>query len=146
MEEVKSEKKTRSNKKLTFTITMGLVTKIILGLIVVAILLGVYKLGVNNGKDQKANQSPASRLQSAANSASKRWSQIGTVTEVTDSKIKIKDSKGEEEALVNGETVVTGSDGKKADIKAVKKDQRVVATGTKDDKGVQTATRIRIQK
>ena len=76
-----------------------------------------------------------------------RWSAIGTVQEVSDKVIKVKNSKGDvQEAQITKDTIITDKTAKKTDIKAVAKDQKVIISGTKDDKGKLTALRIRIEK
>lgn len=143
-----ARKKRRMNIKLskrTIKVLVGLI-------VVVGLLAGVYYAGDHHGASrQKAYDAkhPLSALRPngvATTPITNRWTAIGTVTEVTDKLVKIKDAKGiVQEAIIDKDTAFTDKTGKKVDIKSVKKDVRVIASGTKDDKGKQTATRIRIQ-
>ncbi len=125
-----------------------LILSIVVG--VAALLGAVYYLGFTNGENkQKAVAKKTLISPSASNaSTSRRWSAIGSVTDISEKQIKIKDSRGQEQtAVINKDTVITGADGKKTDFTAIKKDSRVIGTGTKNEKGnTLTATRIRIQK
>ena len=148
----KSAPKEKKAKKVTFTIPLGLATKMIIALLAVLLVFGIYKLGDRNGanreKTSKTNGSSFSSASTANRNASRRWSSIGTITDVNDKTIKVKDARGKEQtASFTKDTIVTSSDGKQTDAKALKKDQKVIVTGDKDEKGNNlTVSRIRIQK
>lgn len=158
MEEVevveKKNKPTKSAKKVTFTITFNLIVKVIIAAAVLLLLFGVYTLGMNNGKDDAKKTGPSSNagyrdsMMNGSNSPLRRWSAIATITDVNDKKLSFKDSAGKEQtATFTKETVFLGSDGKKTDVKALKKDQKVIISGEKDEKGEnRIVTRIRLQK
>jgi hypothetical protein len=158
MEEVevveKKTKSTKSAKKVTFTITFNLIVKLIIAGAIILVLFGVYTLGTKNGKENaKTSVSSSSAgnrdsMLNGSNSPLRRWSAIATITEVSDKKLSFKDSAGKEQkASFTKETAFLGSDGKKTDVKALKKDQKVIISGEKDEKGEnRTVTRIRIQK
>ena len=148
-------KKKKQAKKVTFTITFGLVVKVIVFALIAALMFGIYQTGYNNGKKQAKTISPTlpldfrDRIQPGGGAMqSRRWSAIGTITDVNDKTIKIKDSRDKEEsANFTKDTSVIGSDGKKTDVKALKKGQKIIISGEKDDKDQnRTVTRIRIQK
>ena len=87
-------------------------------------------------------------MMNGSNTPIRRWSAIATITAVDAKKISFKDSAGKDQTSnFTKETLVMGSDGKKTDIKALKKDQKIIISGDKDQKGEnRTVTRIRIQK
>lgn len=158
MEEVevveKKNKSTKAAKKVTFTITFNLIVKVMITAAVLLLLFGVYTLGMNNGKEDAKKIVPPSSagyresMMNGSNSPLRRWSAIATITEVNDKKLSFKDSTGKEQtASFTKETVFLGSDGKKTDVKALKKDQKVIISGDKDEKGEnRTVSRIRLQK
>ncbi|MCX6727556.1 MAG: hypothetical protein NTX11_01960 [Candidatus Saccharibacteria bacterium] len=158
MEEVevveKKKKQSKPAKKVTFTITFNLIVKLIIAAAILLVLFGVYTLGTNNGKKNAKTTLPTpvagyrDSMMNGSNTPIRRWSAIATITAVDAKKISFKDSAGKDQtANFTKETLVMGSDGKKTDIKALKKDQKIIISGDKDQKGEnRTVTRIRIQK
>ncbi len=158
MEEVevveKPKKPTKSAKKVTFTITFNLIVKLIIAGAILLVLFGVYMLGTKNGKENaytrvsSSNSGNRDAMSSGSSSPLRRWTAIATIIDVNDKKLSFKDSAGKEQtATFTKESVFLGSDGKKTDVKALKKDQKVIISGNKDEKGEnRTVTRIRIQK
>lgn len=148
------EKKVSQAKKRKIRISKKNIVRFIGVVIVVALFAGVYYAGDQHGaKRQKAyddkHRSPASVLSRGnpgASPVNNRWSAIGTIQEFNDKSIKVKNSRGEiQEAVINKDTSITDKTAKKVDTKSLKKDARVIVSGTKDDKGKLTATRIRLQ-
>ena len=136
-------KKTRKSKNVTLIMNRRMFTI----LVVVLVLVVVFFLGSAYGSrksDSKGNSSGASS-NSDRPSTSNRWTSVGTVQEISDSKIKVKDSRDQEkEAAINKETKIVDRKGTVLKTSDIKKDQRVIVSGEKDgDKLV--ATRIRLQ-
>ena len=158
MEEVevveKKKKPSKPAKKVTFTITFNLIVKLVIVAAILLVLFGVYTLGSNNGKKNAKITLPTpgagyrDSMMNGSNPPIRRWSAIATITDVNDKKISFKDSQNKEQsATFTKESSVIGSDGKKTDFKALKKDQKIIISGDKDQKGEnRTVTRIRIQK
>lgn len=125
---------------------------VIYTLVVLLLLGGTFVAGMNYGENkQKKHQTKSlADLSKSSPSAAlqNRWTSVGTVQEVSDSKIKVKDSRNEtKEASITKDTIIVDRKGTKLTAKDIKKDQRVIVSGTKDekDKNKLTATRIRIQ-
>lgn len=139
-----SRKKTKAvtiklNRK-TFTVAAGVVV-----LVGVFILGTVYGMNRQEKADNKKNPF-SSRTTPATNS--NRWTSVGTITEVSDSKIKVKDSRDQEkEATITKDTQIVNRKGDKLAAKDLKKDQKVIVSGEKDAKDDKklTVTRIRLQ-
>jgi hypothetical protein len=132
-----------------------IVYKIITALTVIILAIGIYYLGDQNGskRQKKISESKqqvvSSSLPQISTVVSRRWSAVGAVEEVSDRSIKVINSKGDFiESFITKATVITGTDGKITELKAVKKGSRIIAIGTKDEKdqNILTATRIRIQR
>lgn len=111
----------------------------------VAIVVVVFLLGAMYGTHQQKEADKRSGSGRLAAAAQDRWTAVGTITEVSESKIKVKDVRGEEkEADVTSDTTIVDSKSQKIAAKDLKKDQKVIVTGTKDGKKLK-ATRIRVQ-
>lgn len=140
-------KKSKKNRTLTLKINRDVL------IILIAIVLAVvtYFIGYHNGQesDKKGRAGSLSDMsRQNSESLSNRWTSVGTVTEISDSKIKVKDSRGDtKEAAITKDTIIVDRKGTKLATKDIKKDQRVIVSGTKDtkDKNKLTTTRIRIQ-
>ncbi len=122
-------------------------------LVVIAAAYGIFYLGQQSGaKNQKAEDAKtiASAKKNPTNPSSSlmnRKTFIGTVSSVNDKALEITPRTGDKVTIkITSDTKVTGSDAKKTDVKAIKKDQKVIVSTTKDKDGKYTATRIRIQK
>lgn len=137
--------KTKKKRIITLRVNRDLLT---IGIAIVLIVVA-YMVGVQNGEDKakkngKAGSSDITRQSSA--SMSNRWTSVGMVQEVSDRAIKVKDSRNEvKDAKITKDTSIVDRKGAKLTTKDIKKDQRVIVSGTKDDKNTLTATRIRIQ-
>lgn len=141
-----SSKKPKKNRTVTLKINRDILVIIIAAVLVIA----AYFVGVHNGREQakKDRTSSLSNLERGNNpaSASNRWTSVGTVQEASDNSIKVVDSRKEtKQAKITKDTTIVDRKGTKLAAKDIKKDQRVIISGTKDDKGNLTATRIRIQ-
>ena len=140
-----SKKKIRRPK---LAISKKRIGQILIVVLVLASYAAVYYVGDRRGADRqkKADESKRSSFsRNGANTPGNRWTAIGTITDVSDKKIKIKNTKGEiTEADIVSDTAITDKSGKKVDAKTLKKDQKVVASGVKEDKG-NKAQRIRLQ-
>ena len=130
-------------------VTLRINRDLLMVIIAAVLILVAYLVGVQNGEDKskksaKAGLSDISRQSSEA--LSNRWTSVGTVQEVSDATIKVKDSRGEtKDAKITKDTNIVDRKGTKLAAKDIKKNQRVIVSGTKDDKNNLTATRIRIQ-
>lgn len=128
--------------------------KLLIVLLVVVCAYGIFYAGQQSGaKKQKAEDAKAVATSTKTSSSRSRTSMsrktfIGTVASITDQVIEISPRTGDKtKVTINSETRITGSDGKKSDIQAIKKDQKVIVSTTKDKEGKSyTATRIRIQR
>lgn len=146
MEEAQAPaKKTKKNKTVTLKVNRD-----VLAVIIAVVLIGAaYFIGFHNGQeDAKKNPSSSAASLSRQNgeSVSNRWTSVGTVQEVSDNSIKVVDSRKEtKQAKITKDTTIVDRKGTKLTAKDIKKDQRVIISGTKDDKNNLTATRIRIQ-
>ena len=113
------------------------------------VLGGVYYAGVKKGESRSkaaSSKLTSSTAKKANDTASNRWTSVGTVLEASADSIKVKDSRGEtKQAKITKDTVVVDKKGTKLSAKDIKKDQRVIVSGTKDTKNNLTATRIRLQ-
>ncbi len=128
-------------------------TMICLGIasLTLLILIGIFYAGDRRGArrqkaldDKKKSTSTAADFKS--NIIKDYWSIVGSVEDVSNKSIKVKNNKGlVEEAEVTSSTSITEKPSKKVEIGAVKKGARVVVTGTKTDDGKITAKVIRIQ-
>ena len=127
--------------------------KLLLILIVAFCVYGIFYLGQQSGaKNQKAedvkkiaasNNNNTSRT--AASTSRKTF--IGTIASVSDKSMELTPRTGDKvKVTIDDTTRITGGDAKKSDVKALKKDQKVIVSTTKSKDGVYTATRIRIQK
>lgn len=134
------------HKKITLTISLDTVTKLIIAGLVGGLFLAVYVAGARHGKEeQKAIQNASTTSSTPHSTLSNRWSAIGTVQEIRDNLITVRDSRGkEQQATINKDTTITDKTAKKVDIKTIKNDTKVIVSGTKDNKGSLTATRIRL--
>lgn len=154
-EEVQT-KKTRS-KKCSHTIKNSIKKPAFKYLLLVILIgaagYGLFYAGQQDGiKKQKAIDakkvtSSVARARNNLPSSMSRKTFIGTITSIKDTSIEIALKTGEQQTLtINDETRITGSDAKKTDDTALKKDQKVIVSSTKNKDGSYTATRIRIQK
>lgn len=138
------------SKKKNRTVTFRINRNVLFVGIAVIFVIGVYFLGVHQGqkKAKPSTQSPASLDRANAAATSNRWTSVGTVQEVSDSSIKVKDSRDEvKQAAITKDTKIVNRKGEQLKASDIKKDQRVIISGTKDekDKNKLTATRIRLQ-
>lgn len=133
-------KKAKKSKNVTFVFNR----KAFYAVSAAVVLVVVFFLGSAYGskkEDKASNASTSARSSSASN----RWTSVGTVQEISDSKVKVKDSRNQEkEAEINKEAKIV--DRKGATLKAadIKKDSRVIVSGEKDSNKL-IATRIRLQ-
>jgi len=119
---------------------------------------GLFYAGQQNGiKTQKAidaknrtsTRIPGSTLNPDNKNApsQNRRSIIGTLTKIDGNNLEVKDRAGKITKIkLDDKTQITGSDLKKTDAKALKADQKVIITGTKNSDKSLTATRVRIQR
>lgn len=146
MDEVKapdgaSKKKKSSNMSVTirFNRTFFMVA------LAVIVLVVVFFLGSSYGANQEKGKSGSSSRTNSSLINQNRWTAVGTVQEVSDSQIKVKDSRDQiKEASITKETKIVDRKGTDLSAKDIKKDQRVIISGEKDGDKL-TATRIRIQ-
>lgn len=127
--------------------------KLLIVLLVIACAYGIFYLGQQSGiakqkeLDKKLVSSSRDRSTDRPSATQNRKTFIGTVASISDKQIEVTPRTGDKAKVVITETTrITGSDGKKTDVKAIKKDQKVIVSTTKDKDGKYTATRIRIQK
>lgn len=145
----KDSSETPKKKNKTLTIKVNRTSAIILGvvvLVVAALFIG-KAWGADRQKKADAKSNPFSS-RTANTPISNRWTSVGTITTVSDSSITVKDSRGQEKvAAITKDTKIVNR--KNEDLKPsdLKKDQRIIISGTKDekDKNKLSATRIRLQ-
>lgn len=151
MEDVRAPQKkdeAASKSKKNRTLTLRVNRDVFMIGVAVVLILVAYFYGVHNGRDQinKDQKAGMSDLNRTAVATSARWTSVGTVQEVSNSSIKIVDTRKEtKQVKIAKDTVVVGRTGEKISAKEIKKGQRVIVSGTTDDKNNLTATRIRIQ-
>ncbi len=138
-----SEHKSKSKKvTLTFDRRAGIVVSIIVS------LLAAFWLGTLYGSHKNKSSSTFDTLREKAKTTSNtRWNGVGTVTEVSNSTITIKESVGGTRmAAITKSTEILDRKNKKISIDQIKKDQRVIVSANKDAKDANklTATRIRV--
>ena len=149
--EIKHSRKTKKGFKSFFKKP---VVKIVLIVILVAVYsYGLFYLGQQSGAkkqkeiDAKKIAAATTQKKNSLPSMLNRKTFIGTVASISDKSIEIVPKTGNKtKVAINNETRVTGSDAQKTDVKAIKKDQKVIVSTTKDKDGKYTATRIRIQR
>ncbi len=152
-EKIEVRKETRRSRKQKFgsILKKAFKSKITYVIIAILLIIGAYFLGSHQGaqKQKKADEKahPSAVNASGSNPASQnRWTSVGTVQDISATSITVKDSRGEtKQAKIESNTAVVDSKAAKTNVQAIKKDQKVIISGTKDDKGNLTATRIRIQ-
>lgn len=134
------------------TMTLKVNRKLFLVLLAVAVLLVTFFIGKSYGvsqqKEADKKNNPLTSRTNGNSSVSNRWTSVGTVIEVSDKSIKIKDSRDQEKtASITKETKIVNRKGESLSAKDLKKDQKVIVSGTKDEKDEKklTATRIRLQ-
>lgn len=137
------------SKKKNRTVTLRVNRDVLMVLVAVVLIASAYFIGVNKGENKTsktAKNGLSSTAEKNAATSSNRWTSVGSVEEVSESNIKVKDSRNEvKDAKITKDTSIVDRKGTKLTAKDIKKDQRVIVSGTKDDKNVLTATRIRIQ-
>ncbi len=137
--------KTKKNRIITLRINRD----ILMVAVAVLLIVAAYFVGVNKGENKSKNTRKdglASLTSRTAESSSNRWTSVGSVQEVSETAVKVKDSRGKvKDAKITKDTAIVDRTGTKLTTKDIKKDQRVIVSGTKDAKDVLTATRIRIQ-
>lgn len=116
------------------------------GVVIILAAVGIFLLGTWYGiNHQKKAQKSALENRSSSAATSNRWTAVGTVTEVSSDKIKVKDSRGQDkEASITKETKIVNRKGEQKSVNDLKKDQKVIVSGEKDGNNL-TVTRIRIQ-
>ncbi len=127
--------------------------KLLLVLVVIAAAYGIFYLGQQSGA-KKQKELDAKKVSTALEQNKNRLPPmmnrktfIGSISSIDKKTIEITPRTGDKVKVgINDETRITGSDAKKIDIAALKKDQKVIVSTTKDKNGSYTATRIRIQK
>lgn len=126
--------------------------KLLFLVVILAIGYGIFVLGQRSGaKNQKAldAKTNATRTGSRRPSSSNlsRKTTLGTVTTVNGKTIEITPRQGDKvKVTIDDTTQITGSDGKKADAGALKKDEKVIVTSKVNADKSLTAQRIRIQR
>ncbi len=148
-ESPKAEKAHRRRRIVLPKVSKKAGKRLLIVAIIGLVLGGVYYAGIKKGESRSkaANSKLSSSTTKKANdTASNRWTSVGTVLEVSADSIKVKDSRGEtKQAKITKDTVVVDKKGTKLSAKDIKKDQRVIVSGTKDAKNNLTTSRIRIQ-
>lgn len=145
---IENDSKTPKSKNKRM-VTLRISREVLIIIIAAVLILAAYFVGVKNGKDsinksRRENSSDLAKRDSSA--SSNRWTAVGNVQEISDTNIKVKDSRDEvKDAKITKDTTIVDRKGTKLAAKDLKKDQRVIVSGTKDDKGALTATRIRLQ-
>lgn len=147
MDEVQDNTPSQKPKKAKRMITIKMSARTLSILLVVLAIIISFFIGKNYGEK---HASPSSKLSNAARNAtganSNRWTAVGNITEVSETHIKVKDSRGEtKEGDIAKDVSITDRTGKKLTPKDLKKDMRVIVSGTKDG-NKQTVTRIRVLK
>lgn len=151
-EEVIPKKSRKVSSKIKTFVKKPIVKRILLVLVVVACAYGIFYLGQKSGAAKqkeldKKTVSSASQSNKRTLSSASRKTFIGTIASVNNKEIEIAPRTGDKvKVTINDETRITGIDAKKVDVNALKKDQKVIVSTTKDKKGTYTSTRIRIQK
>lgn len=130
------------------TVTMKVNRDVLTIGIALLLVVAAYFVGYHNGQNHPSNKNSLTTSDSVrqnASAASNRWTSVGIVTEVTESSIKVKDSRGQiKDAKITKDTTIVDRKGTKLTTKEIKKDTRVIISGTKDGNTL-SATRIRIQ-
>lgn len=133
------------------------VTKIfILILVVAAVGYGIFILGQRSGakkqlaidtkKIEEAKRT-SSMFPGLTNPSLTRKTTVGTITKVDDKGMEVAPKTGDKVKIkFDKSTIFTGSDLKKTDVKALKKDQKVIVSSKINDDKSLTAIRVRIQK
>lgn len=134
-------KKTERSKTITLNRNLFFVCLAVLVLILVFFLGSAY--GGNKQQDNTNRRESSDSARSA--SSSSRWTSVGTVLEISDSKIKVVDSRKQEKtAEITKDTKIVNRKGETVKTSDIKKDQRVIISGEKDGDKL-NATRIRLQ-
>ena len=121
-------------------------------LLFLAAIFSVYTFGYSNGvrsrtvdKNSKPSQ-PANMEASLSGIITNNWSAVGTVQDISDKFIKVKNNKGVvQEAELTSDTQITLKSTKKTDLKNISKGKNVIVLGTQDDDGKVTAKMVRLQ-
>lgn len=154
MSEESELKHPKKSKKAFKSFVKKPVVKIVLIVIlVVAYSYGLFYLGQQSGV-KKQKELDAKKVSTALEQNKNRLPPmmnrktfIGSISSIDKKTIEITPRTGDKvKVSINDETRITGSDAKKIDFAALKKDQKVIVSTTKDKNGSYTATRIRIQK
>lgn len=143
-ESLQPQPQPQKKKGRAITIRLSLRVAIVCGIIL--LLLASFVSGTIYGEHrQKQAKYTNPRSHNASNVSSNRWASVGTILEVSDSEIKVKDSRNQEKvAKITKDTKIVDRKGTNLTTKELKKDQRVIVSGEKDGNKL-TATRIRLQ-
>ncbi|MEI7818997.1 MAG: hypothetical protein WCI47_02665 [bacterium] len=112
----------------------------------------IYNAGYAKGvkvTEEKAKTAKASTRPQISRPAEPRglFAYTGTVVAISDSEIEIKtDKDGNKKVAIEKTTQFAGLDGKKIELKVIKKGDKVSANGTEKPEGGQTLRRIRLVK
>lgn len=98
-----------------------------------------------SSKEKSKIEKTKSTTKTSNSAVSNRWTAVGLITEISDTQIKVVDSRKKEYvAEINKDTSILDRKGTKLSKSDLKKDLKVIITGEKD-KDKLKATRIRIQ-
>lgn len=142
------EETVKSSKKRGLTVKLGEKSFVLLGIIIaVALVFGIgYKAGVSHQKKEVAAQRSKNLRSQSFLDTLPRWTSIGTITNITENKLVLKDIRGDtKEAKLTKESRITDRMGKTLTRNDLKKDQKIIVSGERDKKGNLTVTRIRVQ-
>lgn len=111
-------------------------------LIIISFIAGC-KYGSSREKSKIENTKSTSKTSNSA--TSNRWTAVGLITEVSDTQIKVVDSRKKEYvAEINKDTAILDRKGTKLSKSDLKNDLKVIISGEKDNDKLK-AIRIRIQ-
>lgn len=146
----KSRKIKKAASSVKNIVKKPIVKKLFLVCIVIACAYGIFYLGQKSGAAQQKELDKrvvTSASQNSRSTIASRKTYIGTISSIDNKTIEITPRTGDKvKVTIDNNTRITGSDSKKTDAKALKKDQKVIVSSMKNKEGKYTATRIRIQR
>lgn len=99
----------------------------------VLVLVVVFLLGSAYGSNKQKHKVSSSLQNTRSSQLANRWTALGTIVEVSDSQIKVKDSRNQEKtAAITKDTKIVNRQGDTLKPSDLKKDQRVITSGEKD--------------
>ena len=134
------EKKKRASRSVTLKLNLNFFY-VAIAIVVLVVVFFLGRASSDTDSKSTAKDSPLS----ASSRSQNRWTSVGNVEEVSDAKIKVKDSRDQvKEASITKDTKIVDRKGTNLKASDIKKAQRVIISGEKDGEKL-IATRIRIQ-